>query len=144
MKNGAHLIWTVVTLGWHGATDLSSSGRCPRRWTEESRWAVWSGPGAARCRRQTEPAWGDDNTELTLNLVGDFRHLKSHVSVIRPNTDLGFVRSLCCTVYCVWTSRTSLPRHEDQPRWCSFSDRIGTLHRQLHGDRVEGGAKEAE
>lgn len=41
-------------------------------------------------------------------------------------------------------SQTSLPRHEDESCGRGLSHGVGTLHTELHGNRVEGGAEEAK
>ncbi len=45
--------------------------------------------------------------------------------------------ALCC-------DQTLVPWYEDESGWCCFTNRIRTLHRKLHGHRVNGETEEAK
>lgn len=73
------------------------------------------------------------------------KHINSTFTVNqRPLISL-FDDALIYTVYCACClTQTAVPWYEDKSGWCGFSDRIRTLHRKLHGHRVNRETKKAK
>lgn len=150
----------------------SSSGLHSHKSTEESLRAVWLNPEGWWCREPTEPVWersqGNSHDEhefyikyqcsthciyslLTFFFLRfclseeqiqiSFRNKKINNKHKVFSASLIMIYHIVCTV-CY--AQTVVPRYEDESGWWSFSYRIRTLHRQLHGHRVNGETKKAK
>lgn len=149
----------------------SSSGLHSHKLTEESLWAVWLNPEGGWCRELTEPVWkrsqgnSHDEDELYIECPSsthciyslltfffkDFAFLKNKyrflsgkwikMKIFVCTASLIIIYLTVCTV-CY--AQTVVPRYEDESGWWSFSYRIRTLHRQLHGHRVNGKTKKSK